>query len=84
MWTGIMGSTPDGWPHVGRVPGRENQWVLAGFNGGGMSFIPTTAKAVAKMVAEDSDFEDVKREFGIPGIFSTSTERLRQAFTKTR
>ncbi|KAF2681138.1 hypothetical protein K458DRAFT_489612 [Lentithecium fluviatile CBS 122367] len=23
VWTGIMGFTPDGWAHVGRVPGRE-------------------------------------------------------------
>ncbi|KAJ4346394.1 uncharacterized protein N0V89_010323 [Didymosphaeria variabile] len=84
VWTGIMGNTPDGWPHIGRVPGRDSQYILAGFNGGGMAFIPTTAKAVAKMVAEDSDFDYVKREFGIPEIFATSTERLRQAFTETK
>jgi glycine/D-amino acid oxidase-like deaminating enzyme len=80
VWTGIMGSTPDGWPHIGRVPGRDSQWLLAGFNGGGMSFIPTAAKAVAQMVAKGSDFDDVKGEFGMPKIFATSTERLRQAF----
>ncbi|KAJ4293540.1 hypothetical protein N0V90_008823 [Kalmusia sp. IMI 367209] len=79
VWTGIMGSTPDGWPHVGRVPGRGNQWILAGFNGGGMAFGPTAAKAVAKMVVEDSDFDDVKREYGIPEMLATSTKRLRPA-----
>ena len=82
IWTGIMGATPDGWPHIGRVPGRESQWILAGFNGGGMSFIPTAAKAVARMVVEGSDFDDVKSEFGMPGIFSTSAERLRRAFNE--
>ena len=82
VWTGIMGVTPDSWPHVGRVPGRKNQWILGGFNGGGMSFIPTSAKAVARMVVEDSDFDDVKSEFGIPGIFATTTERLRKGFNE--
>ena len=77
-----MGVTPDSWPHVGRVPGRKNQWILGGFNGGGMSFIPTSAKAVARMVVEDSDFDDVKSEFGIPGIFATTTERLRKGFNE--
>lgn len=80
VWTGIQGLTPDGWPYIGRVPGRKNQWVLAGFNGGGMSFIPTAAKAVAKMIQEDTDFVDVKDEFGMPEIFATSTDRLRTAF----
>ncbi|KAF1967437.1 FAD dependent oxidoreductase [Bimuria novae-zelandiae CBS 107.79] len=84
VWTGIMGATPDSWPHVGRVPGRENEWVLAGFNGGGMSFIPTVAKAIAKMVIEGSDFDDVKADFGMPDIFATSTERLREAFAETQ
>lgn len=81
IWTGIMGSTPDGWPHVGRVPGRKSQWILGGFNGGGMTFIPTTAKAVARMVIEDRDFKDIQDEFGVPRVFATSTERLRNAFT---
>jgi glycine/D-amino acid oxidase-like deaminating enzyme len=84
VWTGIMGSTRDGNPHVGRVPGRrrngtvKNQWILAGFNGGGMSIIPTAAKAVAKMVVEDLDFEDVKEEFGLLAGFETSVERQRK------
>lgn len=84
VWTGIMGNTPDGWPHIGRIPGQRAQWILAGFNGGGMSFIPTTAKAIAKMVMEDSDFGEVKGEFRMPDIFATSTERLGHRFTETR
>ncbi|KAK7739089.1 hypothetical protein SLS62_011309 [Diatrype stigma] len=61
VWVGIIGITPDGWPHVGRVPGggdliaggansdrhkqHKQQWMLAGFNGGGMALILTAAKA---------------------------------------
>ncbi|KAF2089301.1 FAD dependent oxidoreductase, partial [Saccharata proteae CBS 121410] len=74
VWTGIMGSTPDQLPHVGKVPGTSNAWILAGFNGGGMSMIPACAKGVAKMVAEDAAYEDV----GLPGFFKTTEERLKR------
>jgi glycine/D-amino acid oxidase-like deaminating enzyme len=82
VWTGIMGATPDGKPHVGRIPsgqeeeGLKKQWILAGFNGGGMSVIPTAAKAVAKMVVADSGFDDVKHEFGLLEGFGSTVERL--------
>ena len=70
--TGIMGYTWDRMPHVGRVPGRENEWMLAGFNGGGMAMIFTTAEAVARMVVDGCSFE----ETGLPSIFKTSKERV--------
>ncbi|KAF2803428.1 FAD dependent oxidoreductase superfamily [Mytilinidion resinicola] len=77
VWVGIMGITPDGWPHVGRVPGVKNQWMLAGFNGGGMSMILTVAKAVATMVKEDAGFDEVAGGLGVPDFWGTSEERLR-------
>ncbi|KAF2826253.1 DAO-domain-containing protein [Ophiobolus disseminans] len=78
VWVGIMGSTDDGMPHVGRVPEDEYKgvWMLAGFNGGGMALIATAAKAVAKMVLEDLGFEDVKDEFGLLEGMGTSGRRL--------
>jgi glycine/D-amino acid oxidase-like deaminating enzyme len=76
VWTGIMGSTKNGKPHIGRVPGRKEQWILAGFNGGGMALIGTAAKAVAAMVLGDKDFGEVKEEFGLLDGFETSMERL--------
>ena len=95
VWVGIMGITPDGFPHVGRVPagggggsGGGNgesdgkQWVLAGFNGGGMALILTAAKAVARMVRDDVGFEEVKGEFKLPEFFATSEERLKKAGEK--
>ena len=71
VWTGIMGYTLDKMPHVGNVPGRQNEWMLAGFNGGGMTMIFTTTEAVARMVVEGCSFE----ETGLPSIFKTSSER---------
>lgn len=34
-WSGIMCATPDGLPFIGQVPGKENEYVLGGFNGYG-------------------------------------------------
>lgn len=72
-WTGIMGCTADGWPHVGLVPGSEGkQYVHAGFNGGGMSMIWLCSVGLAKMVKDGSTFE----ETGLPKMFEATAERL--------
>ena len=34
-WSGIFGQTEDGLPLVGRVPGRDDTWVAAGYSGHG-------------------------------------------------
>lgn len=68
-----MGKTADLLPHVGQVPGQENHFILAGFNGSGMSMIFLTAKGVAKMVTKNLPFE----ESGIPTLFKTTEERLK-------
>lgn len=36
-WSGIMCETPDGLPLIGKLPNRDNQFILAGFNGYGYS-----------------------------------------------
>lgn len=71
-----MGATPDGVPHVGQVPGTENQWILAGFNGGGMPLIFTSARGVADMVCNSVSFQ----ETGILEMFETTAERLDKKF----
>jgi glycine/D-amino acid oxidase-like deaminating enzyme len=76
VWVGIMGRTPDGQPHVGRVPGSQSKWLMAGFNGGGMSIICTAAQAVAAMVRTDVGFDEVAGEFGLLEGFKPSADRL--------
>jgi glycine/D-amino acid oxidase-like deaminating enzyme len=74
IWTGIMGYTGDGQPHIGEIPGREgSQYVIAGFNGGGNAMIFLCAKGLAKMVLKGIPFE----KSGLPMFFKTTTERLR-------
>ncbi|OAA75784.1 FAD dependent oxidoreductase [Akanthomyces lecanii RCEF 1005] len=76
-WT-VMGITTDGLPHAGRVPGTSNQWILAGFNGGGMLLIPTMTQGIAKMVAQGEELEDTN----IPAQFKTTEARLSNIFTE--
>lgn len=78
VWTGIMGRTVDGMPFVGRVPGKEGVWVLAGFNGGGMAVIAVCARAVGRMAVEGKRFEDVWREEGLLWGMRCCEERLRE------
>ena len=54
------------------MPGKENQFIIAGFNGAGMLHIFLRAKGVAKMVRKGGSFEDI----GIPRIFKPTEERL--------
>lgn len=77
VWTGIMGSTPDGAPHVGKVPGKQAQWILAGFNGGGNALVYLSGKAVAKMALDGVSLKESGVE--VPSFFETTEERLGMA-----
>lgn len=70
----VIGHTADGYPFCGKVPGKENHFVLAGYNGAGMPLIFLTAKGIAKMIQEDLPFE----QSGIPKIFKITEERLKK------
>ncbi|WYZ35507.1 hypothetical protein EsH8_X_000154 [Colletotrichum jinshuiense] len=72
VWTGIMGYSSDGLPHIGVVPGRQNQFIIAGFNGHGMPQIFLSAKGVASMITEEIGFKST----GIPRIYEATQERL--------
>lgn len=72
VWTGIMGYTSDLQPHVGPIPGKPNQYIVAGFNGHGMPIIFLAAKGVAEMIRNDKTFEQT----GLPRVYRTTKERL--------
>ncbi|KAJ5113135.1 hypothetical protein N7456_001669 [Penicillium angulare] len=72
VWTGIMGYSADGLPHVGQVPGQDGQFILAGFTGHGMPQIFLVAEAIAKMVVNGASFEETK----LPRLFKTNQERI--------
>jgi glycine/D-amino acid oxidase-like deaminating enzyme len=72
VWTGVMGLTPDERPHIGRVPDSKNRYIMAGFNGGGMSMIFLSAQGLAKMIRDDAPYE----KSGLPRLFETTKARL--------
>jgi glycine/D-amino acid oxidase-like deaminating enzyme len=67
-----MGYSSDGLPHIGAVPGLQDEYILAGFTGHGMPQIFLAAEGIAKMVVGDVAFE----ETGLPRLFKTSQSRL--------
>lgn len=74
----VIGYTADSWPLVGKIPGQENHYILAGYNGGGMPIIFLAAKGITKMIRDDVAFE----KSGIPRIFKITEERLNRDVTR--
>ncbi|KAL1647330.1 hypothetical protein SLS58_002658 [Diplodia intermedia] len=72
LWTGIMGYTADMMPHIGEVPSKPGQFLMAGFNGHGMPLIFLSSKGLADMILHAVPFEHT----GIPRLFKTTAERL--------
>lgn len=67
----VMGFTSDYMPHIGYVPGKPGQLIMAGYNRHGMPFIFPTGRAVAQMIRDGKTFE----ETDIPSISKTTQER---------
>jgi glycine/D-amino acid oxidase-like deaminating enzyme len=72
IWTGVMGYSYDSNPHIGAVPRRKNQFILAGFNGHGMPVIWLAAKELALMVTQDREFETTC----LPRLYKTTQARI--------
>lgn len=68
-----MGYTEDSLPHVGLVAGEPDHYIMAGFNGSGMSMIYLVARGIARMVRDGVSFE----ETGLPAVFKTVPERMK-------
>lgn len=68
----VQGQTSDTLPHIGPIPGKEGQFIIAGFNGHGMPLIHLSAKGIVEMMIEGKEFG----ETGVPKLFETTVERL--------
>jgi glycine/D-amino acid oxidase-like deaminating enzyme len=75
-WTGIMGYSGDGFPFIGEVPGEEELWVAASFQGHGMVLCWMCARALVKMMGGKED--ELKAWF--PDVFRVGEERLALTF----
>lgn len=76
-WTGVMGYSPDGCPFVGAVPGVENLWMSASFQGHGMVLCWMCAKALTAMI-DGRDDNELDQWF--PDAFRVKEDRLKQPF----
>lgn len=56
-WAGIWGTTRDGLPLVGRVPGRDGVWVAGGYSGHGNVLGLACGDLVARAIAGDAPAE---------------------------
>jgi gamma-glutamylputrescine oxidase len=52
-WAGVWGTTPDGLPIVGRVPGRDSVWVCGGYSGHGNVLGLACGELVARAITGD-------------------------------
>ena len=68
----VMGYSSDSLPHIGEVPDKPGQYIIAGFNGHGMPQILLSSKGVAAMVRDGISFEETK----LPKVYKTSKERI--------
>lgn len=67
-----MGYSSDFVPHLGQVPDKPDQYIMAGFSGHGMPQILLASKGIARMASEGIKYE----ETGLPSVFKTTNERL--------
>lgn len=68
----VMGYSSDFMPHIGAVPNKPGQFIIAGFSGHGMPEILLSSKGVGAMVRDGVSFEQT----GLPYMFKTTAERL--------
>lgn len=68
----VMGYSSDSCPFIGALPGRPNQFIVAGFTGHGMPQIFLATKGVAAMALDNADYKST----GIPRIYQVTKERL--------
>lgn len=68
----VMGYTTDFLPHIGPIPGKPGQIVIAGFNGHGMPQIFLSALWIAQMIVEGTEYGNT----GLPRLFEVTLERL--------
>lgn len=75
----VMGYSFDKNPHIGLVPQKSGQFIIAGFNGHGMPVIWLAAKGLAEMLRTGKSFEEVRVPISLPRLFKTTQERIDRA-----
>lgn len=75
-WTGIMGYSSDGFPLVGQMPGEDDLYIAASFQGLGMVLCFESARALFEIMNQDD--EELDQWF--PKVFRVTHERMKRKF----
>ncbi|KAL9087659.1 MAG: hypothetical protein Q9165_006583 [Trypethelium subeluteriae] len=76
-WTGIMGTSADGLPLIGPMPGEDGLWIQFACNGHGMVLCLKCAEGLTDMLLGE---EDRSKEW-FPGAFKITKERTEKRYT---
>ena len=76
VWSGIMGYSADGFPFVGQVPGKDNLYIAAAFQGYGMVLCFLAAKALTEIMGGKDD----KLDEWFPKAFRMNEGRVKHEF----
>ena len=76
-WTGVMGFSADGFPLVGQVPGEDELYIAASFQGNGMVLCFEVARALVAIMDNEDDGELDK---WFPKSFRMTSERTKNKF----
>ena len=52
-WSGVFGSTKDGLPFIGSLPGKPNAYFALGFGGNGITFSLMAAEIITDIITKD-------------------------------
>lgn len=75
-WTGIMGYSSDGFPLIGQMPGEDDLYIAASFQGLGMVLCFESARALCEIMNR----EDEALDQWFPKAFRVTPERMKRKF----
>lgn len=75
-WTGIMGYSSDGFPLIGQMPGEDDLYIAASFQGSGMVLCFESTKALFEIMNQDGEMLDQ----WFPKPFRVTHERMKRRF----
>lgn len=75
-WTGVMGYSSDGFPLIGRMPGEDDLYIAASFQGSGMVLCFDATRALFEIMKH----EDEALDRWFPKAFLITDERMKRKF----
>ncbi|CAF9909991.1 hypothetical protein IMSHALPRED_008524 [Imshaugia aleurites] len=75
-WTGIMGYSSDGFPLIGQMPGEDDLYIAASFQGLGMVLCFESTRALCEIMTKD----DGALDQWFPQSFRVTRDRMKRKF----